>query len=147
MHILSVLFNKLAARLHLITHQSCKSKVYLGRGVLIHIYPLQDTLGRIHCRLPELVGIHLAETLVALHLIARITPDLTHDLLKFRVGIRVIHLAVPLDLIERRLGKIHMSLLDQFRHESVQECQHESGNVSAVDVGIGHDNDLIVAKL
>ena len=39
-----------------------------------------------------------------------------------------------------------MALFDQFRHETVQERQHQGINVSAVDIGIGHDDDLVVAQ-
>ena len=40
-----------------------------------------------------------------------------------------------------------MSLLDQLRHKSVEECEHQSIDMGAVYVGIRHDDDLIVAKL
>ena len=40
-----------------------------------------------------------------------------------------------------------MSLLDEFRHEPVQECQHKRRYMRAVHVGIRHDDDLVIAKL
>ena len=40
-----------------------------------------------------------------------------------------------------------MSLLDQLRHKSVEECEHQSINMGAVYVGIRHNDDLIVAEL
>ena len=39
-----------------------------------------------------------------------------------------------------------MSLLNQLRHEAVQERQHQCVDVRAVDIGIGHDDDLVVAQ-
>ena len=40
-----------------------------------------------------------------------------------------------------------MTLLDEFRHKTVQECQHQGSNMRSVDVGIRHDNDLVITKL
>ena len=40
-----------------------------------------------------------------------------------------------------------MSLPDQFRHETIHEGQHQRINMRAVDIGIGHDNDFVVAEL
>ena len=39
-----------------------------------------------------------------------------------------------------------MALFDQLRHEAVQERQHQCVDVRAVDIGIGHDDDLVVAQ-
>ena len=40
-----------------------------------------------------------------------------------------------------------MSLLNQLRHEAVQKGQHQRRNMCTVDIGIGHDDDLVVAEL
>ncbi len=39
-----------------------------------------------------------------------------------------------------------MALSYQLRHEPVQERQHQRIDVCAVDIGIGHDDDLVIAK-
>lgn len=40
-----------------------------------------------------------------------------------------------------------MSLADQLRHESIQEGQHQSCNMRTIDIGIGHDNNLVITQL
>ena len=40
-----------------------------------------------------------------------------------------------------------MALLDQLRHLPVEERQQQRADVGAVDVGVGHDDDLVVAQL
>ena len=40
-----------------------------------------------------------------------------------------------------------MSLTDQLGHEAVEEGQHQSIYMGAVDIGIRHDDDLVVAQL
>jgi hypothetical protein len=50
-------------------------------------------------------------------------------------------------LIERRLGDIEVAALDQLRHLPVEEGQQQRADVGAVDVGVGHDDDLVVAQL
>ncbi len=50
-------------------------------------------------------------------------------------------------LVERRLGDIEVAALDQLRHLPVEEGQQQGADVGAVDVGVGHDDDLVVAHL
>ena len=40
-----------------------------------------------------------------------------------------------------------MTLLDEFRHKAIQERQHERCYMRAVNVGIRHDDDLVIAEL
>ena len=50
-------------------------------------------------------------------------------------------------LVERRLGDEHVALLHQLHHLPVEERQQQRADVGAVDVGVGHDDDLVVAQL
>ena len=50
-------------------------------------------------------------------------------------------------LVERRLGDEDMAALDQFRHLPVEEGQQQRADMGAVHVGVGHDDDLVVAQL
>jgi hypothetical protein len=50
-------------------------------------------------------------------------------------------------LIERRLGDIEMPALDQLRHLPEEKGQQQSADMGAVDIGIGHDDDLVIAQL
>ena len=52
-----------------------------------------------------------------------------------------------LDLIERRLGDVDVAAIDQLAHLAVEERQQQRSDVGAVDVGVGHDDDLVVAQL
>ncbi len=49
--------------------------------------------------------------------------------------------------VERRLGDVEIALLDQLGHLAVEEGQEERADMAAVDVGVGHDDDLVVARL
>ena len=51
------------------------------------------------------------------------------------------------DLVERRLGDEEVPVLDQLRHLPVEEGQQQGADVGAVDVGVGHDHDLVIAQL
>jgi len=54
---------------------------------------------------------------------------------------------LPLDLVERRLGEIHVAKVDQWPHEPEQQREQQRADVLAVDVGVGHQDDLVVAQL
>src|SRR3546814_934993 len=51
------------------------------------------------------------------------------------------------DLVERRLRDIDMARADQLGHLPVQEGQQQRADMRAVDVGVGHDDDLVIAPL
>ena len=40
-----------------------------------------------------------------------------------------------------------MAVLDQRRHLLVEECDEQRGDVGAVDIGVGHDDDALVAQV
>ena len=40
-----------------------------------------------------------------------------------------------------------MSLLDQFRHETIDKSQHQRSDMRPVHIGIRHNNDLIIPQL
>ena len=52
-----------------------------------------------------------------------------------------------LDLVERRLRDVEVAALDELRHLAVEERQQQRADVRAVDVGVGHDDDAVVAQL
>ncbi len=72
---------------------------------------------------------------------------LDHDLHKLAVVLDVLLESALLDLVERRLGDVDVVALDQFRHMAEEEGEQQRANVRAVDVGIGHEDDLAVANL
>ena len=48
----------------------------------------------------------------------------------------------PPDPIERRLGEIDEAVFDQRLHEAEQEGEQQRPDVHAVDIGVGHQDDL-----
>ncbi len=52
-----------------------------------------------------------------------------------------------LHFVQRRLGNIDVAALDQFGHLAVEEGQQQGADVRAVHVGVGHDDDAVVAQL
>ena len=52
-----------------------------------------------------------------------------------------------LHLEQRWLGDEEIAALDEFSHLAVEEGEEEGPDVAAIDVGVGHDDDLVVAGL
>jgi hypothetical protein len=52
-----------------------------------------------------------------------------------------------LDLVQRRLGDVDVAALDQLGHLAVEEGEQQGADVGAVDVGVGHQDDAVVAQL
>ncbi len=111
------------------------------------LHPLEQLLDRDH--LPDEVG-----EARALELLPRGEADLAvlrrareqervERVLVLEVGQR---LAV-LDLVERRLGDVEVPALDELLHLAVEEGEEEGADVAAVDVGVAHDDDAVVAQL
>ena len=52
-----------------------------------------------------------------------------------------------LGLVQRRLRDVDVAAVDQLGHVPVEERQQQRADVRAVDVGVGHDDDAVVAQL
>ncbi len=50
------------------------------------------------------------------------------------------------DLVKRRLGDVEIAALDQRRHLAEEEGQQQRADMRAVDIGVGHDDDLVIAQ-
>lgn len=53
--------------------------------------------------------------------------------------------AAALDFVERGVGDVDVTLLNEAPHLTEEEGEKEGADVGAVDVGIGHDDDFVVA--
>ncbi len=53
----------------------------------------------------------------------------------------------PLHFEQRWLCDIDVSLLNQLGHLTIEESEQQRSDVGTVDVGVGHQNDLVIAKL
>ena len=58
-------------------------------------------------------------------------------------GLRI----AALQAIERRLRDVEKPLVDQARHLAEEEGQQQGADVAAVDIGVGHDDDAVIARL
>jgi hypothetical protein len=104
---------------------------------------------RVHRRLPELLRVHLAQPLVALDrgqaLVA--VAEARRDLVALALVVGVELVLPALDLEEGRLRDVDVARVDQLGHLPEEEGQQQRPDVRAVDVGVGHDHDLVVARL
>ena len=66
--------------------------------------------------------------------------------IQFLVIFDVTFLLAFFNLVQRRLSDIHMAAIDKFSHLAVKEGQQQGTNMRSVDIGIGHDNDLVVTQ-
>ena len=116
--------------------------------------PAQHPAPWLHRRLGQLVGVHLAEPLVALDrllvalaLALQVGEHLAH--LGLGVGVDdVVLLAAgvdDLDAVQRRDRGEHPAVLDQRAHVAVEQGEQQAPDVGAVDVGVGHQDDPAVA--
>ena len=61
--------------------------------------------------------------------------------------LEVLLVLAVLDLVQRRLRDVDVPAFHQHRHLPVEEGQQQGADVGAVDVGVGHDDDAVVAQL
>ncbi len=74
-------------------------------------------------------------------------PLADEQLLELRLLLDVL-LSVPdLYAVQRRDGDVDVPALDQVLHLTVEEREDQRADVRAVDVGVGHDDDSVVAQL
>ena len=64
-----------------------------------------------------------------------------------RVVLQVQLVLALLDLVQRRQADVDVAALDQLRHLPVEEGEQQGADVRAVDVGVGHQDDAVVAQL
>ena len=62
-------------------------------------------------------------------------------------GLHVVDVLLVANAEQRRLGDVDVPCGDELVHLPVEECQQERADVRSVDVGVGHDHDLVVAPL
>ncbi len=69
------------------------------------------------------------------------------EILELRLLLDVALLPAGLDLVERGLGDVDEPRIDQLRHLPEEQGQSEGSDVGAIDVGVSHQNDLVVPGL
>ena len=94
--------------------------------------------------------VHFAEALKAGNIDLYIGISAAHfarDLVALLVGKCNLGGFAARELIKRRNGGVDVSLLDERTHEAEEERQKQRADMRAVDIGIGHDDDFVVAEL
>ena len=59
---------------------------------------------------------------------------------------RIIGLAALAEAVERRHGEKQMAVRNQLRHLAIEEREQQRGDVRAIHIGVGHDDDALVAQ-
>src|SRR3546814_6176386 len=54
---------------------------------------------------------------------------------------------VPYTTLFRSLGDVEMAAFDDFGHLAIEEGEQKRADMRAVDVGVGHNHDLVIAQL
>ncbi len=101
----------------------------------------------VHRRFPELLRIHFAEALIALDDDAAVAAQLVELGVHRFVRVVIPDLFALAHLIQGRLGDVYMAFRNERLHKAVEERQQERADMGSVDVGIGHDDDLVVTPL
>ena len=73
--------------------------------------------------------------------------EIEHDAIAFALRVDPPGVTADGDTIERRLGDVEVLVGDEGVHVTEEEGEEEGANVRAVDVGVGHDDDAVIAKL
>ena len=74
-------------------------------------------------------------------------PRADQEFLEGALVLDVLRALAARHLVERRLRDVEVAALDQLRHLPEEEGQQQRADMRAVDVGVGHDDDLVVAQL
>ena len=134
--------------LDILAHELVDHAVHLVHVLDGHL--AQGSLLWLHGGLPQLLGVHFAQALVALHVVLARVIEVIHAFLERLVVVEVLqYLArarvLLLQTVERRAGNVDIAAVDELGHEAEEEGQQQDGDVCTIDVGIGHDDDAVVA--
>src|SRR5690625_3169432 len=143
---LRVVLDELAARRDLGAHEHLEHLV--GVQHVVDRDALQNPRFGVHGGLPQLLGVHLAQTLEPLDLVAA-PLVLPQELLQVILVVDVLHVlgAAKADPVEGRLGNIDVTGVDERPHVAVEEGEQQRADVRTVVVGVSHDDDAVVAHI
>src|SRR5690606_40539429 len=79
----------------------------------------------------------------------RFSRDWSSDVCSSDLGViaGIKRLAALRDLVERRHGHIEMPAANKLRQLPVEEGDEKRGDMRAVHIGVGHDDDLVIAQI
>src|SRR2546427_12772379 len=123
-------------------HQNGEEGVCRGRVLNCNL--LQDATLRVQGRFPELVRVHLPEALVPLVGHA-LVPELLRELLPLLLCVCVEDFLGFSNLIEGRLGDVHIPCVNEGSHVPEEECKEKRRDMLAIHIGIGHCYILVIS--
>ena len=133
----------LAARL-VAAQQKVEHGLHLGDVFGLHLD--QTTRLGVHGGEPHHVRVVLTKTLGAVDG-ALLVADLLKNAVLLELGVGKVGLFFAVDLVERRLGDIHVAFVDKRGHQAIEHGEHERTDVIAVDVGVRTDDDLVPVEV
>src|SRR5687768_12234048 len=131
------------ARRDLLAHEHREDLV--GERGVLRIDAQERARLRVHGRLPELVSVHLAEALEPLHGQV-LDVELLDDPLALLLALRIARDLAGAHPVKRRLGDVQEAGVHYFGHMPIEERQQQRSDVGPIDVGVGHDDDPVVAQ-
>ena len=144
-----VLLDELSAWLHIVAHQHRENLVSLS--CILDGNLLEQACCWVHSGFPKLLWVHLTQTFVSLGvdiLIFCALAILVDESLALLFCIAILaHLAAVSTLVERWGSDVQVTFLNNFWHEAIEECHDQRVDVGTIDVGIGHDDNLVVTQL
>src|ERR1700730_10506644 len=141
-HGLGVRLDEALAWIDFGAHQDVEDLVGLDR--VFDLDPQQHAVLRIHSGLPELLGIHLSETLVASDL--RFARHLRQLAVLLLIGVGVADLLAARDLVQRRLGNVEVFPGDHLGHVAEEKCEQQGADVRTINVSIRHDQYMVISQ-
>ena len=139
--------NKALPCSYLVAHQHIENLISLD--CFLDVYPENRPLFGIHCRIPESLGVHFSQTLIPAHfwLFAVVLGFVLLDKgIALFFGLDVKYLFPLADVEERWLRYIEVPSGNERLHVAEEEGQQQGANVSAVNVGVAHDDNAPVAQ-
>ena len=112
-----VLLDELTSGLDGVAHEEREHSV--ARHCVLHRYTEKRSSLGVHRGFPELLGVHLTKTLISVGTDISSAAELFDANVPFLVGecVKLLALtALAVDLIKRRLCKVHVSVLDELSH-------------------------------
>src|SRR5438094_314842 len=142
--VLGVGLDERPAGFDVVTHQLCEDLV--SDGCVLHGDLEERACDRVHRRLLQLLPVHLTQALEPVHL--EPAPFMgSLEGAQRRVVLEVMPLLADISAVERRLRQIDTAELHELGELTVEERQQKRANVRTVDVGVTHQDDLVVANL
>ena len=108
-----------------------------------HLFDQTAGCHRIIGHIGQIRTCHLATTIDNQH---RIFQTGCHQIdIKFALVFQIDFRLTTFRTEQRRLGNIQITLLDQRPHMPEEKRQQQCANMATVHIGIGHDDDLVIA--